>query len=236
MKRFFLMSILSLLLFSGCDKENDSIRICTNFLATVVANQGGKTIVELDGGEKYYTAQAFDRVFEDMKLGDRLYLSYFEINYDNQIAGADGSLKNPYEITSLMYQKMETMNPVLPSDEIAALENSELDWFYPVYLEQTSINRNYLNLNFVVPAQTKPKFNLIYRRTGADTLYYDFKATYTEKPTTVQQSMYIETVEMVDLPQTGYIHITFHAKSHEKVEGFKTDSTFVLPFTLQPTR
>ncbi|MEG2945844.1 MAG: hypothetical protein RR837_03745, partial [Bacteroidales bacterium] len=60
MKKIFILSLLSVFLFAGCNKDNDSIRLCTDFIATVVDTEN-TCLVELDGGVKYYTSLALDR-------------------------------------------------------------------------------------------------------------------------------------------------------------------------------
>lgn len=233
MKKSFILSLLCVFLFSGCNKDNDSVRICADFIATVVSNTEGNCLVELDGGVKYYTSQTLNRSFGKFEVGDRLYFRYFEINYDRQPAGADGSFSQPYEIVDLIYEPMEVFEPVVPNEEVNALENNKLNWFFAPYLEQTTIKRNYLNLSFAIPERTKPEFNLIYQGTQGDTLLYDFKTTFTENPNSQIQVYHIETFEMKDLPTAGYLQITFNSKNYDsRISGFLSDSTFILPFDL----
>lgn len=232
MKKIFILSLLSVFLFAGCNKDNDSIRLCTDFIATVVDTEN-TCLVELDGGVKYYTSLALDRSDKKLELGDRLYFRYFEINYDQQPSGAEGSQAHPYEITNLIYEKMTLYTPVVANEGTDKLPNDQLDYFYAPYLEQTTIKRNYLNLFFSIPSTAEPKLNLVYTGMKQDTLFYTFKAGYTANTTSGRESRFIETIELENLPEKGYIHLTFHSKNYEqRVKGFLSDSTFVLPFEL----
>lgn len=234
---FLITALFSILLFSGCNSNNDSIRVCADFIATVVSDAEGAYLVELDGGEKFYSSETLNRAGKKFELGDRLYFRYFEINYDEQPDGAVGSMSHPYQITSLAYEKMDVYAPVEPNDEVNNLADDELRYFYAPYLEQTTILRNYLNFTFLVPMDSDPKVNLIYNGMKGDTLFYDFKATYKDDSNASMENGYIETFELKNLPEKGHIHITFHAKSYDKrIKGFISGSAFVLPFELEKPR
>ncbi|MGL4292371.1 MAG: hypothetical protein ACRCSQ_02150 [Bacteroidales bacterium] len=235
MKRnnFLITALLSLLLFAGCNKDNDSIRICTDFIATVVADEAGLVIVELDGGQKFYTAGLLNQEHAELEEGDRLYFRYFEINYDKQPESASGSKNNPYEITQLIYEPMDVYKPEAKSEETDLFPNDKLRFFYAPYLEQTTIDRNYLNFTFVIPFDSKPEFKLVYNKTSQDTLFYDFKVNLTQNEANNRDATYIETFEMPELPQKGYLHLTFYSNSYDRrSEGFLSDSVFLLPFQL----
>ncbi|MEG1587176.1 MAG: hypothetical protein RR346_09895 [Bacteroidales bacterium] len=232
----FLTFLLSLFFLTGCNDDDDSVRVCIDFIATVVSDTEGAYVVELDGGEKYYTSSTLNQSAKGFELGDRLYFRYFEINYDQQPDGADGSEKYPYLITNLAYEKMDILEPVEANEEVNNLPDNQLKFFYAPYLEQTTIDRNYLNFTFIVPsnAEKDPKFNLIYEKMSQDTLFFKFKATLEHNASYNRNLCYIETFELENLPKKGVLSIRFNAQEHDLVGmQFLNDSTYVLPFVLK---
>lgn len=239
MKRnnLLIIAFLALIMFAGCNKDNDSIRICSDFIATVVSDAEGACLIELDGGEKFYSSVTLNNSSEKIEKGDRLYLRYFEINYDKQPQGATGSSANPYEITNLIYEIMDVYEPIAKSEETDAFQNDQLRYFYAPYLEQTTIERNYLNFTFVIPYDAAPEFKLVYNGMNQDTLFYDFKVDLTQNESNNRDAAYIETFELDNLPQKGYLQVKFHSKNYDRrAKGFLSDSVYLLPFELTSTK
>lgn len=233
---FSLLLPIAFFAFTGCNDDSD-IRIGGDFLSTIVEKSENRYLIELDGGVMYYTSSTVNQSTKEYAVGDRLYFRYFQINYDEQPAGADGSKTAPFEMSYVSYELMPPCEQVDPSSEVEALASDPIDFLYAPYVESTTIGNCYLNLKCILPSGCDPKINLIYRRTNSDTIFYDLKTTFQKHENYYQTNMFVETIRLKNLQEKGLIHLSFRADEIDYVDGiFKSDSTCVIPYEVTPVK
>ncbi len=225
--------VAGLLFMFACD-DKDDIRLGQNYLATVVVAEADFVVLELDGANNFYTSSSLIKSSNPLELGDRLYLRYFEINYDKQPSNTTGSEDSPYVMQTLLYSEMVVYDIEPSSPEAEAAESDELLYMRPPYLVQTINNDVFLNMRFDMPSQQAQAYTFYIEEISNDTVYLNFKVDYQGSVSNIPYA-HIETFEVQydAIPQQGVMNINFNSLNYDKrSDVFLNNSTIVLDYTL----
>ncbi len=228
-----LMLVAALIFFGSCN-DNDDIRLGQNYLATVVIAEADNIVLELDGASKFYTSPTLIKSNDPLQLGDRLYLRYFEINYDKQPSGATGSEMAPYVMQTLLYSDMVVYEIEPNSPEAEAAVSDQIQYMRAPYLVQTINDDVFVNMRFDMLSQEAQNYTFYIEEISNDTVYLNFKVEY-DQPVGNQVFAHIETfqVDYSAIPQQGVMNINFNAKGYEKrSDAFLDDSTIQFNYEL----
>ena len=227
-------TLLAALLFFGACNDNDDIRIGQNYLATVVVAEADNVILELDGASNFYTAPVLIKTNDPLQLGDRLYLRFFEINYDKQPANTTGSEESPFIMENLIYSEMVVYQIEPNSPEADAAVSDEIIFMRSPYLVQTVNNDVFVNMRFDMFSQDSQNYTFYIEKISNDTVYLDFKVEYETAAGNTPYS-HIETFEVgySDIPQKGVMNIKFNADGYERrSDAFLNDSIIQFNYAL----
>ncbi len=229
LKQTFALVVASMAL--GACNNDDEIYIGQNYLATVVSDEVGQITLQVDGAKNFYTSPVLWEDEENLAVGDRLMLRFFEVNYDNQPSGATGAEVSPYVLSQLSYNKVTTYVPI-EENSPSNFEGMEIPRFNAPYFVTTVNGDSFLNMRFRIPARTEQDYALVYLKTSNDTVYYDFKAMWNPSEG-VGDYLHIKTFRLTDIPDKGTFNITFDATRYDPYgSGFLNDSTYVLNYTI----
>ena len=234
MRRIFfaVLSLSFLLSFTSCDNDSDRIRLGYDFVSTVIEKEEGKVVLTLDGGVKYYESGLLNSKSENFEVGDRLYLNFFRINYDDQPDNASGTKSSPYFFSDLIYNKMNLVNEVLNSPAYDQLADDALTYICQPYIQTTEIGNEYLNIFGEVKDATSPEFNLIYMGENKDTLEYKLKVTFKTTPGSAPKIARFAKTFLLDKDlEDKKIKIEFNSNYYEiNNKCVTSDSTFVISY------
>jgi hypothetical protein len=185
-----LVAGLSAAALSSCIENNGNQISLGNVASTVVRSEYGQTVVQDDYTHYYYYADEFEG--QGFQMGDRVLLSSWTIDYDNQPSNAYGTVNSPLKATKVEFEQIETKWYINGSNaEVDALSNDSVSIFAAPYITTSTISETYGSLTYLTFTGTtykgaSPKFNLIYTGTlpsvsesVPDTLVYDFKCSFT---------------------------------------------------------
>ena len=232
-KIVFKFALLSLIIISlvSCKKDDDNIRLGYDYISTVIEKDDNRIILAVDGGVKYYESALINNRYSNFELGDRIYLNYFMINYDEQPDNADGSRNNPYMFKNVVYTKMNLVIPIDKSEETDNIKSELITYICQPYLKKTEIGKTYLNIFWDIKDNSEPVFNLIYNGKENDEYLYKLKVTYKNNSNSPRTVRYAKSFLLEQLSDEGKVRVEFDSKFYESSnKAFDSDSTFVLDF------
>ena len=231
-KIIYLFSLILIVSLSSCDSTTDLIGHGTDFISTVIENRNNQYILELDGGDQYYTSELINQNEVAIKTGDRIYLQYFTVNYDKQPDGGIGTLSRPFLIESLVYNKIACPAVVELSEETNLIQNDTIGYICGPYLNTTTKGDTYLTMFCDVIVDTEPAFNLVYEGTEANVHTYEMKMTYTKTSFSKVLEGTPVTFKLNDLETSGKIKVNFTSKRYDTDDNnFIKDDYFTLTYT-----
>lgn len=206
--------------------KSDRISTAYDYVATVVQNEDNQVVLELDGGQNFYTSEKVNEKADSLKVGERLFLRYLYVNYDEQDKTATGSVDYPYEFEELFYEPMKTYE--VTTEE--APEGDMLTKFYAPYLKETVNGDLFLNLIFTMPFEEAQEYYLVEKNISNDTIYYDFVVDFVDQ-TLEKETTHIETFKLDKLEEGQVLNINFDAKNYDTYSSkFYNSRTCILNY------
>ncbi|MDO5571310.1 MAG: hypothetical protein Q4F97_07570 [Bacteroidales bacterium] len=225
------LSLLFTVLFTSCLGDSSNKISSYNLCATVNGSDGVNILYEADGSKGlYFYSEAVTNSLVNLNIGDRIYLTKFTIDYDNQESGVNGSLSKPYKMTNVTFEKIE-VSPVLNSQDVPTEATDKLTYFDYPYIVNTT-QGYYMNLAGTYPKGSNPKFYLSSEGVVNDTIVYTLNQKYTSNDTSMETEVFINTYR-VYISGSKFIKISFNSK--EQNSYIKTPGYIVLPNTENAT-
>lgn len=210
-------AVMSAFLLTGCLKDFGNSISGGKGYATVISSDASNKLfqADVDGACHFFSNDVNAKT--ELQKGDRFFISYMTLDFDNQPSNAQGTKTNPYRLDGMTFEKVNVSeSDFIDETHNGAHQDTIVDIVSPVFAHSTLNGGTYF-LSFAggVPAGSKPELELLYdySKTSNDTLFYELRVVYgavgsDEKNETFMHSFKIDNI----VKEKGVIVVNYYAK------------------------